>query len=170
MIFSIYDFEIEIPEDWSVEISKPTNYEVGRILLNAPNKLAIAIIWDSLSRFKDEFPTAKDFFNYQVEHIKGNRHVRSVDVQPFEYRGSEGHSCDFHRIHYISKARFTREHHHIIVGLGVYCEKTNRFFVVFAEYSGEKSKDYDEVAKQVIQSFRCRCDRAKVPRNTPAST
>ena len=162
MLFSIYDFEIEIPEDWSIEVGKNTKYHSGRILLKSSGKLAIAIIWDLLDRFKQQFPTAKDFLNYQIEQIKSERHVKSVDVQSYEYPTPEGHTSDFHRIHYVAKARFTKEHHHVITGLGVYCEKTNRLFIVFAEYRGEDAAEFDEVAKQIIQSFKCRCDRAKL--------
>lgn len=159
MLLAIYGMELDIPKEYFVSITKGSLYFKGDIEISDHFRHVIRLFWDDLDEFRKSYETPEEFYQEKVGSIERDKDLVEIRTETFHWGGEdEGHRAHFHKISYSTKKRFTKELHHCIIGLVVFCGVCSRRYLLFNEYY-ENKNEFEETALKVLGSFRCRCDR-----------
>jgi len=160
---SLYGLSVKIPREWRVKIADRTSYESGGFSLVSPTAGDINVIWAQLDQFKRQYPTPEAYFETQFKQLEEDAKKKrildlSIDKRPWLL--IPDHKALLYKVTYTTKPILGREVHRKVLGLGVYCEKSNRFIIIYNESSDEKNQKPmpDDVILSVMESFRCLCD------------
>jgi len=156
MILSIYGFEIDVPKEYFIFITKDSLYYRGSIDVSDHFKHTLKILWDDLDEFKANYTAPKDFFEEKINAIKRDKDLVSVDSETYEWVNTGEHPFHFHKIWYTTKRRFTKELNTTVLGLVVQCLETSRYYLLFYEFQ-EGKNEFEEKAKTMMGSFKCNC-------------
>ncbi len=157
MILSIYGFEIDVPKEYFIFLTKDSLYYRGGIDISDHFKHSLKILWDDLDEFKANYALPVDFFNEKTNVIKRDKDLVSINTEEYPWDNPGNHPFHFHKILYTTKRRFTKELTTNVLGLVVQCIDTSRYFLLFYEFQGDKN-EFEEKAKTMMKSFKCRCD------------
>ncbi|HPC27635.1 MAG TPA: hypothetical protein PKX17_02805 [Candidatus Methanomethylicus sp.] len=160
MILSIYGFEIDVPKEYFILITKDSLYYRGSIDISDHFKHTLKILWDDLDEFKANYATPKDFFEEKINAIKRDKDLVSVDSETYTWANAGEHPFHFHKIWYATKRRFTKELNTAILGLVVQCLETSRYYLLFYEFQ-EGKNEFEEKAKTMMGSFKCNCSASE---------
>ncbi len=160
MILSIYGFELDVPKEYTIFITKDSLYYRGSIDISDHFKHTLKILWDDLDEFKANYALPVDFFNEKIGAIKRDKDLVSVNSEEYPWGNSGAHPFHFHKIWYTTKRRFTKELNANVLGLVIQCLETSRYFLLFYEFP-EQMNEFEEKAKTMMKSFKCNCDASE---------
>ena len=108
-------------------------------------------------------PTIESYFNAQFKQLEEDARKKKIADLTLDKRPwllIPDHDALLYKVVYTTKPVLGREVHRKVLGLGVYCERSNRFIVIYNESSDEKGKKPmpDDVILSIIESFRCLCE------------
>ena len=152
-----------MPREWRVKIADKTSYEMGGFSLVSPTAGDVNVAWTQLDQFKRQFPTIESYFNAQFKQLEEDVRKKKIADLTLDKRPwllIPDHDALLYKVTYTTKPVLGREVHRKVLGLGVYCERSNRFIVIYNESSDEKGKKPmpDDVILSIIESFRCLCE------------
>ncbi len=160
MILSIYGFEIDVPKEYYIFITKDSLYYRGSIDVSDHFKHTLKILWDDLDEFKANYALPSDFFSEKINAIKNDKDLVSVDSEEYTWDNAGAHPYHFHKISYTTKKLLTKPLSTTILGLVVQCLESSRYFLIFYEFH-EGKDEFEEKAKAMMKSFKCNCDASE---------
>jgi len=149
--FSVFDFEGEIPEGWRIQLSHKSDYFKGTLKLISPSKGEVDLLWAPLDRFKDQYPNPEAYFDSDFEKLKADKNITGLRIEKEAGEQTADHLSTFHKISYLEKQVQRR-----VMGVGIYCRKTDRFIILYCDYSSDKTVVPEQVIEKTLRSFRCK--------------
>ncbi|MGQ9759145.1 MAG: hypothetical protein ACUVQ5_01020, partial [Candidatus Methanomethylicaceae archaeon] len=103
MRFALYDFEMNAPNEWKLQIDRKSQYGSGIISFSTPSGSTLDIIWENLEKYRAKNPTVDDFINNYIEETKKNKNVKSIDFIKEPTIKTEEHEYLPHEFTYVYK-------------------------------------------------------------------
>lgn len=161
--FALYDFEMQVPNDWKLSIDRKSQYGAGIMSFSTPHGSTLDIIWENLEKHRSKSPTVEDFLNNYIEEMKKNKNVKSIDFTKESPTRTEEHESLPHEFTYVYKQPFSKAVSMKIVSKCLYCLHSNRFIIVYSRFDPKKENPDEPVIRDAIKSFDCHCTKNTKP-------
>jgi hypothetical protein len=156
--FSVYGFSINYPVDWKIEFNNKSERIKGHVAFKSPEGKVIFVSWGPLEEAKKSFHSCDEHANASLNNLKKIQEIEKIEIvetKPVEINLHKG------RFNYVkvmglkqgfifSRKSFQKE----IRSLHLYCELSNRFFVIYGA-SSDKDSEYIHTFENMLKSFRC---------------
>ena len=154
---SMYNFSTVYPSVCRLELNPKSKREGGDIAFHFPDKNKLFVTWGELENARKKFATLEEYAESSITVVKKtakkferetpssitvNSHnaiynQTSVSEKPTGLFGGGGHPVK-----------------HGTYSVHMYCEKSSRFFVIYALF-GVSEESFKEVFMKMVNSFRC---------------
>jgi len=156
--FSIYEFEVEYPKDWRVELAPKSEKEAGDVAFHSPERDSMFVFWSVLEEAEKRYASLDEHVEQTIERVKKSRGVKSVEVVEEKKLKMNGHKAIFVHLKatfiqgFLRRRMVSRE----FWSSYLYCEQTARYFVLHgAPSSDERPMEHADIFKHMQKSFRC---------------
>jgi hypothetical protein len=156
--FAVYGFQLDIPENWRIELNPKATREKGDVAFHSPKGNRFFVSWGNLANAKKHFATLEAHRDNNIKKIKKGQDVRQVDLgQSYEVK-INGHQALFTEVRatirqgMFGRGAYVRE----MWSTHLYCENRERYFVIYCllRDPGEY-EDYSKVFKSMALSLVC---------------
>jgi len=157
--FSDYQFEVDYPNDWEVEVDPQSEMNRGHILFRSPKGFEIFVSWGPLIELKEKCRTSKEHSEKAIERLRKDRKVKF-----FELLESKAVRVNFHIAHF-KHVRITQTFSTIpfikknsdseIRSIHLHCARSGRYFVIYGMTPPDNSQEQKSVFEIISKSFRC---------------
>jgi hypothetical protein len=156
--FALYGFQLEIPNNWRIEVNPKSTREKGDVAFHSPKANRFFISWGKLENATNRFKSLEEHRDKNIKQIKKGQDVRQVETgESYEAR-IEGHRALFTQLRaevkqgMFGRATYVRE----MWSAHVYCDQRGRYFVIYCllRDPGEY-ENYSKVFKDMAMSLVC---------------
>ncbi|MEM3737443.1 MAG: hypothetical protein QXJ75_05105 [Candidatus Bathyarchaeia archaeon] len=156
--YSGYGLKLGYQQGWVVMKDLRCKDKLGRLELRGPSNFKINIDWGPLADMKEKAPTPSKYIDTALMSLGANKIVVSLDVKAkrtIMVRQHEGvfvHCVvDISRYGLLQKITERLDLRYAII----YCEESQRYFVIRGQTPPETSMEYGEAFENLIRSFDC---------------
>jgi len=172
--FCIYGFSTVCPINWSIVIDPSLERSEGCITFKSVNNSNIVVSWKSLEKTQNKYSTLKEHVEESIDRIKKEKRVKTVQLIKTKNMQVNSHDAIFSHIRMtFSMPKLlpfrTRTHDQYVYSLHLYCEQTNRCFIIYGVTKSDKSSELDRAFKKVIGFFACHNVNAHIDSHTLSS-
>ena len=159
--FCLYGFCVNYPITWKVEIDPLSNRNKGNVAFKSPKNTYIFVSWGSLKKARKSYSSIDEHVNGVLRDIKKSQGVKKVELilsKPIEINT---HKAKLTHVKLIL-SRFsilpfikTKKSEQEIRSLHLYCDDSERYFVIYGTTTPEKSDEQGDIFMSMIKSFQC---------------
>lgn len=160
MKFAIYDFEMNIPSDWSVNLDRRSKYGSGNTAITTTNRGNMQMLWDNLDKYKEKYPSVEAYIDSYFERMQRNKSVKNFETSKGMLRSEEEHNVLPHEFSYTIRNTFGRTASRKVRGVLIYDNHSNRFAILYNSWDSAKENPDENAIKEVLRTFECRCNKA----------
>jgi len=157
--FSVYRFSIDYPPVCRFEFNPKTRREKGDIVLHFPDKEKVFVSWGQLAVVLKKHQTAKEFADYSLKSMGKSRSVGKSEKLQATTLKVNSHDAFYNKVRFqeqsptlFGKGRTTDR---ITCSVHLFCEKSSRYFVIYALLSQKAPEDFDQLFLRMVETFRC---------------
>ena len=154
---SIFNFFIDYPSVCRLEFNPKSKHDSGDIAFHFPDKDKVFLTWGELEKAKKKFETLEEYAENSIKQVK-NLSKTFERVTPYSL-SLNSHNAIYNQtsLSQQSPGLFGAGRKPIRRGtysIHLYCEKSSRFFVIYA-LSGSTDESFREIFMKMVNSFRC---------------
>lgn len=157
--FSIYGFKVGYPVGWQVIRNRKNSNSKGSLILENPSRFEINIVWGTLAEAKEKYPTPAQFADAALKGIRERREVTTLDEKDRRIVELCGHEAVFSyfAVDFVQRGYLFKKTNQKLDSrsLLVYCEESQRYFVISTQTPSETAQDQSEVFENTVRSFNC---------------
>jgi len=153
----MYGFSLEYPDIWEVELRPGSTSSAGDVAFKTRG-IRFFLTWGPLEENRNKFGTLDHQAAESLKKIKKSGDVRRVEVLDHKDMTVNGHRSIFNSVKLslgtglMAMKTVRRE----VYSLHLYCEPSQRFFVLYANGAGEGAlKSVSEVFFLMSSTLRC---------------
>ncbi len=158
--FSVYNFSMNYPPVCRVEFNPKSRREGGDVVFHFPDKEKVFLSWGALEKATKKFETVDKQAEHSIQSVKKSSGVKGFEKISQDSLEINDHKAVFNRIRMEEvRAGFfpgkgggiKRE----ALSLHLHCEKSGRYFVIYAMLTGQAPGDFDDLYMTMAKSFKC---------------
>ena len=157
--FSVYKFSIDYPPVCRVEFNPKSRREAGDIVFHFPDREKVFLSWGILEKAEKKFATAEEQAEHSLKSVKKSSNVKKIDKVASDTFHLNSHNAVYNRVRVdeISRALFGGKNTipHEAHSLHLHCDKSARYFVLYAMLSPRAPEDFGDLFVQMAKSFKC---------------
>jgi hypothetical protein len=157
--FNVYKFAIDYPNVCRVEFNPKSRRESGDLVFHFPDKEKVFITWGQLEEAQKRFHTIEEHAEHGIKtvsktsSIKGTERIKKDMIEVNSHKALYNHV----RLNQASPGLFAggKTTPHDLCSVHIHCDRSSRYFVIYALLSANAPKDFDELMKIMVESFNC---------------
>jgi hypothetical protein len=160
--FSIYQFQIQYPKGWKVELKSKSTYLKGDAAFIPDfkdRKIEIIMSWRPLKNAIERFNSPSVQAEEALKKIKGAKDVQSINIVQSKSVKKHGHQAHFNHVDFNildSTIFFKGKEKRITVkSFFSYCTITSRYFVIYEKQINPSNNGTELFSSQILKSFSC---------------
>jgi hypothetical protein len=154
----IYGFSFDFPASHKLEFDPKFTREEGSLAIKSPSKRVVFVSWGELRKIITKLPTSTEHSKFSVERAARSVRGKLNLLEQRELKVS-GHSAAYSRVQVEGTGGImgTRKRTQEIESLHLHCDRTSRYFVIYAstEQGGLKEPERSDTLRIVANSFKC---------------
>lgn len=153
----MYGFTIDYPDTWEVELRPRSLASAGDLAFKTKG-LRVYLTWGDLARIRKKFGTLEQQAEASLKQMKKGGDVRRVETMKHEEMAINGHRSIFNSARFVlgTGIMALKTSKREVCTLHLQCERSGKFFVVYANAAGEGSLDMVAGTFQhMISTLRC---------------
>jgi hypothetical protein len=167
--FTMYGFFTTYPNEWKIELDPKSAGNKGNVAFKSADKMNILISWGPLEEAKKKYASADEFASEALKRIGASREMKKVELIQSTMLETNSHPANFTHVKMIrsqpgllgfSKAKGEELE---IRSAHIYCNDSNRYFVIYGMVEADKSSQQKEIFEEMIKSFKCHGTLQLVP-------
>jgi hypothetical protein len=152
----IYGFSFDFPKDRKLEFNPKFKRTDGDVAVKAPDKAVVFVSWGELERVIKKAPTIEDHAKFSLDRVKKSVQgkMTSVDHRQVDVNG---HSAVYNHVKILVPRRglLGKGTEQEITSVHVHCEKTGRYYVIYATSNAETAAEQTRTLQGIIETLRC---------------
>ena len=157
--FSVYKFSIDYPNVCRVEFNPKSRRESGDIVFHFPDKEKVFISWGNLEKAQKRFPTVEEQAEHGIKTVSKNSSIKGTERIKKDMIKVNSHNAAYNhvRLNQASAGLFGggKTTPRDAYSVHLQCDKTSRYFVIYTLLSANAPKDFEDLMKVMIESFKC---------------
>ncbi len=156
--FALYGLEIEIRDNFRIEVNPKSNRNKGDVAFHSPRGNRFFVSWGNLDEATKRFKTLEQHRDSNIRRIKKGQDVREVKVGDSYDAHVLGHRALFTRVTaevkqgMFGRATYTRE----MWSMHLYCQESGRYYVVYCLLRDPSEyEDYGQIFGAMAKSLIC---------------
>jgi len=158
--FSVYNFSIDYPPVCRVEFNPKTRREGGDIVFHFPDREKVFLSWGNLEKAEKKFETAEKQAEHSLQVVKKSGNVKKMEKLETDLLTLNSHPAAYNRVKVDEQPAGIfmgkRTVPHDAYSIHIHCDKTSRYFVIYAMLSPKAPEDFGvAIFKVMANSFKC---------------
>jgi len=157
--FSMYGFTIDYPSSCRVQFNSKSRRESGDVGFTFPDSVKVFLSWGELGKVTKRFATADEHASYSLDAMKKGKNVKNFERVSQDSISLHDHKTSVNKVKFDEKALkifgrgkdIPREAY----SLHVHCDKSNRYFVLYAMAPAGGDVRYERIMETMRDSFNC---------------
>ncbi len=156
--FAIYGFQMEIPNDWRIEVNPKSTRQKGDVAFHSPKGNRFFVSWGKLEDASKRFDSLEQHRDSNVKKIKKGQDVKQVDLGKSFEAQINGHRALFTEVRaevrqgMFGRGSYSRE----MWSVHLYCENVQRYYVIYCLLRDPTEyEDYSKIFKSMAMSLVC---------------
>jgi hypothetical protein len=157
--FSVYKFSIDYPNVCRVEFNPKSRRESGDVVFHFPDKEKLYISWGQLEEAQKRFPTIEEQAEHGIKTLSKSRSIKGTERIKKDMIRVNSHEAVYNhiRLNQASPGLFSggKTTPHDSYSVHLQCDKSSRYFVIYTLLSASAPKDFEDLMKVMVDSFKC---------------
>jgi hypothetical protein len=155
----MYGFAVDYPDQSRVNFNSKSRREAGDVVFQLPGDLRIFLSWGALDKVSPRFGSAGEHANYSIEAMKKGKNVRNFEKVSSDTVTIRSHNGSVNKVRFDEKTlKFpvgSRDLPREAYSLHVHCDKSNRYFVLYAMAPANSEVSVGRILESMRESFKC---------------
>ena len=156
--FALYGFEIEIYDDWRVELNPKSSRLKGDVAFHTPKANRFFVSWGVLGEATKRFKTLDEHRDWNVKRVGKSPDVRKVELSETREERIGGHRALFSHLTADVRSGFMARNaaSRNMWSIHLYCPENERFYTVYSLLRDpQEFPDFTTMFNSVTRSFVC---------------
>ena len=156
--FSVYGFQVEIPEDWRIEFNAKNSRQRGDVAFHSPKNNVFFVSWGKLEDAQRRFRNLEEHRDETIKRFRSDPNMKSVEIVRSAMENLSMHEGLVSRVVARRRPGFMRrlESSHEVWSVHLYCPQTARYYVVYWQVSvGDEFPDFEDRFMSIARTLAC---------------
>jgi hypothetical protein len=157
--FAIYGFELEVPDDWRVEVNPKGTRKKGDVAFHTSKGNRFFISWGDLESANKRFKTLDEHRDWSTKQVGKGPDVKKVNVEDSREVQIGGHrallshvTADVRAGGFMSRGSMQRS----MWSVHFYCPEQNRYYVIYSlQRDPEEFPDFSSAFDSLWKTAAC---------------
>lgn len=152
----VYGFSFQFPMTSKLEFNPKFNRQEGDVAVKSPERATVFLTWGDLAKVTKKGETVEDHAKYSLERVKKSVQGKMEQIEQREVTVN-GHSAIYNRVRLEIPKRtpFGRGQVQEVMSLHLHCERSGRYFLVYATSTPETVRGQERTVQGIIESLVC---------------
>jgi hypothetical protein len=152
----IYGFSFTYPATSKLEFNPKFKREDGDVAVKSPDKANIFVSWGDLDKVIKKAPTIQDHAKFSLDRVKKSVQGKLTTLETRDMTVG-GHDAVFNHVQIEVPRRglFGKGQLQDIQSVHLHCDRTKRFFVIYATSTVENREVQGRTMQEIVGSLQC---------------
>lgn len=152
----IYGFMFQFPANAKLEFNPKFKRDDGDVAIKSPERANVFVSWGDLTKVIKKAPTIQDHAKFSLDRVKKSVQGKMTIVETKDITVC-GHDAVFNhvKIEVPRRGLFGKGQMQEVTSVHLHCDKTNRFFVIYANATEATAQIQRQTMDGVVESLKC---------------
>ncbi len=153
---TIYGFSFKFPKTARLEFNPKFKRADGDVAVKSPEKANVFVSWGDLEKVVKKAPTIQDHAKFSLDKVKKSVQGKMTTVESKDIT-VDGHDALYNhvKIEVPRRGLFGKGQMQDVTSVHLHCERTNRFFVIYATATDANAAIQKQTMQEIIDTLQC---------------